>query len=210
MADLNEPKKETERIGLPPPAGAKPPTGNLRPPSSPAIAPRALPPKEEVAAGPRPSARPTARPSAPAASGAARPLNGPPPSISGKTSDPTLPPLGLIPPSPAPGALSPGPPGSSKPGLSSINRPLENRGLLPAGRRQETASVADSPMKVAVKPGRVQPGSVPLAPIIRAALPAVANSPAKGLGVLAPAQLCWALLGISVLTLLMQLWNYFS
>jgi len=63
---------------------------------------------------------------------------------------------------------------------------------------------------VAAKPGRVQPGSVPLAPIIRAALPEVANSPAKGLGVLAPAQLCWALLGISVLTLLMQLWNYLS
>ena len=65
-------------------------------------------------------------------------------------------------------------------------------------------------MKAAVKPGSVQPGSVPLAPIIRAASPAVANSPAKGLGALAPAQLCWALLGISVLTLLLQLWNYFS
>jgi hypothetical protein len=51
---------------------------------------------------------------------------------------------------------------------------------------------------------------VPRAPIIRAASPAVANSPAKGLGALGLAQLCWALLGISVLTLLLQLWNYFS
>jgi hypothetical protein len=118
--------------------------------------------------------------------------------------------MGLIPPSPAPGALSPDAPGSSKPGVSSINRPLENRGLLQTGSRQETASVADSPMRGAVKPGRVQPGSVPLVPIIRAALPAVANSPAAGLRAIAPAQLCWALLGISVLTLLMQLWNYFS
>jgi hypothetical protein len=65
-------------------------------------------------------------------------------------------------------------------------------------------------MKAALKPGSVQPCTVPLAPIIRAASPAVANSSAKGLGALAPAQLCWALLGISVLTLLLQLWNYFS
>ena len=35
MADLNEPKKETERIGLSAPAGAKPPTGSLRPPAPP-------------------------------------------------------------------------------------------------------------------------------------------------------------------------------
>jgi len=65
-------------------------------------------------------------------------------------------------------------------------------------------------MKAAVKPGSVQRGSVPLAPIIRAASPALANSPDKGLAALAPAQLCWALLGVSALTLLLQLWNYFS
>jgi hypothetical protein len=108
------------------------------------------------------------------------------------------------------GAAGSGASGSSKPGLSPINRPLENRDLLQAGPRQETARVADSPRKAAVKPGSVHPGSVPLASIIRAASPSVANSPAKGLGALAPAQLCWALLGISVLTLLVQLWNYFS
>jgi hypothetical protein len=209
MADLNEPKKETERIGLPAPAGAKPPTGGVRPPAPPSVAPRPLPPKEEVAAGPRPPARPTTHPSAPAASGATGPPNGPPPPTGAKASVPPPPPLGLIPPSPSPVALSPGASGSSKPGLSPINRPLENRDLLQAGPRQETARVADSPLK-AVKPGSVQRGSVPLAPIIRAASPVVANSPAKGLGALAPAQLCWALLGISVLTLLLQLWNYFS
>jgi hypothetical protein len=65
-------------------------------------------------------------------------------------------------------------------------------------------------MKAALKPGSVQPSSVPLAPIFRATSPAVANSPAKGLSALTPAQLCWALLGISVLTLLLQIWNYFS
>ena len=207
MADLNEPKKETERIGLPPLAGAKPTPASFTPPSPPSVAPRHLPPKEEVVAGPRP-VRPTVRPSAPAASGAARPPNGPPASTSVKALDPTPPPAGL-PPSPNPGALSPGAPGSSKPVLSSLNRPLENRGLFQT-EGQETGSGADSSTKVAAKPGRVRPSSVPSVPIIRAALPAVANSPVKGLRALAPAQLCWALLGISVLTLLMQLWNYFS
>jgi hypothetical protein len=202
MADLNEPKKETERIGLPAAAGAKPPTGSLRPPA----APRLPPPKEEVAAGP--PARPTTQPSAPAASGAARPPTGPPPPTSAKASIRPLPPLGPIPPSPSP-VVSPGAPGPSKPGLSPINRPLENRDLLHAGSRQESARGVDSPMKAAVKPGSVHPGSVPLVPIIRAASPTVANSPAKGLGALAPAQLCWALLGTSVLSLLLQLWNYF-
>ena len=89
MADLNEPKKETERIGLSPSAGAKPPTGSLRPPAPPSVAPRPLPSKEEVAAGPRPPAPPMTRPSAPAPSGAARPPNGPPPPTGAKASDPT-------------------------------------------------------------------------------------------------------------------------
>ena len=139
MADLNEPKKETERIGLPAPAGAKPPTGSLRPPPPPSVAPRPVPPKE-VAAGPRPPAPPMTRPPAPAPSGAARPPNGPPPPTGAKASDPPPPPLGLIPPSPSPAALSPGAPGSSKPGLSPINRPLENRDLLQAGPRQRDSS----------------------------------------------------------------------
>ena len=209
MADLNEPKKETERIGLSPSAGTKLPMSSSRPPPPRPVAPRPVP-SQEIAAGPRPPAPPMTRPPAPAPSGAARPPNGPPPPTGAKASDPPPPPSGQILPSPAPGALSPGGPGSSKPGFSPINRPLENRGLLQAVPRKEAASVPESLMKAALKPGSVQPGSVPLAPIIRAASPAVANSPAKGLGVLGPAQLCWALLGISVLTFLLQLWNYFS
>jgi hypothetical protein len=65
-------------------------------------------------------------------------------------------------------------------------------------------------MKAAVKLSNVQPASVPLASVKRTAPPVVANPPPKGLGESVPAQLCWALLGISVLTLFMQLWNYFS
>jgi hypothetical protein len=65
-------------------------------------------------------------------------------------------------------------------------------------------------MKAAVKLSNVQPARVPLASAIRTAPPVVANPPPKGLGESVPAQLCWALLGISALTLLIQLWNYFS
>ena len=208
MADLNEPKKETERIDLPTPAGAKLPTDSLRPPPPRPVAPRPVPSKE-IPGGRRLPSPSMTRPLASTPSGAARPPHGPPPPTGAKASDP--PPLGLIPPSPAPpGALSPDASGSSKPGLSPINRPLENPGLLRAGPRQETACVGDSPMKSALKPGNVQLGKVPLAPIIRTTSPAVANSPAKGLSSLSPAQLCWALLGISGLTFLLQLWNYFS
>jgi hypothetical protein len=101
-------------------------------------------------------------------------------------------------------------PERSKPVFPPINRPLENRDMVQAGVRKETARVADSPIKIAVKLSNVQPANVPLAPVIRAARPTVANSPAKGLAALAPAQLYWALLGISALSLLTQLWNYFS
>ena len=182
MADLNESKNETEPIGLPAPAGAKPPPGSLRPPAPPSAAPRPLPSREGVAAGPRPPGRPATQPSAAAASRAARPPTGPPRATGAKASAPNPPPLGPILPPPSPATLSSGASGSSKPGLLPIDRPPGNRDPLQVGPPQETARVADSPMKAAVKPGSVHPGSVPLAPIIRAASPAVANSPAKGLG----------------------------
>src|SRR5262245_15259312 len=89
-----------------------------------------------------------------------------------------------------PAPVAPGPPGLSKPGLPPINRPLENRELIQAGPWQKTGRV-DSPLKAATKLGGVQRSSAPLAPLIRAASPRVANSSAKGLGALAPAQLCW-------------------
>ena len=65
-------------------------------------------------------------------------------------------------------------------------------------------------MKATVKLG-VQPASVPSAPVIRTTPPsAVANPPPQVLVEAVPTQLCWALLGISALTLLIQLWTYFS
>jgi hypothetical protein len=65
-------------------------------------------------------------------------------------------------------------------------------------------------MKAAVTLSNVQAASLPLASAIRTAPRVVANPPSKGLGESVPAQLCWALIGISALSLLMQLWNYFS
>jgi hypothetical protein len=183
VGDLNEPKKETARVPLPPPAGAEPPATNLRSPPSVPVRP--------------PS--PIVRPPAPAPSGSVRPSDGPPP------------PAGLEPPvSPPHGARSPAASGPSGPVLPSINRPLESRGLVQADPRKERVPIADSLTRAAVKPSNVQPASVPLASAIRTASPVVANPPPKGQGESVPAQLCWALLGISALTLLMQLWNYFS
>jgi hypothetical protein len=78
------------------------------------------------------------------------------------------------------------------------------------GPRKDTARIADSPMKATVKLSSLQPASVPSAPVIRTAPPAVANPPPQGLAETVPTRLCWALLGISALTLLIQLWTYFA
>jgi hypothetical protein len=190
MADLNEPKKETEspRVDLPSPspgptAEAKLPVANLRPAPAPV-----RPPQPSVAPKPRPSQEAALGPRLPAS-----PLEG----LKRQ-------------PSPSPVAPATATPESANSGFPPINRPLENRGTVEARVRKETAGVAGSPVKAAVKLSDVQPAKVPLSPLIRTAPPAVANSPVKGLGALAPVQLCWALLSISALTLLVQLWNYFS
>ncbi len=197
MADLNEPKKETERIGLPAPAGAKPPTGSFaRRPRRPA-APRPLPSKDEVAAGPRPPARPRRGRPHQLRLDAARPPNGPPPPTGAKASVPPPPRLGLNTAVAVPRSAITRRAWTVETGLiadqrsARKSRPASSR---PAARDSSRCGFADESDGEA---GQRAAGSVPLAPIIRAASPAVANSPAKGLGALAPAQLCWALLGIS-------------
>lgn len=65
-------------------------------------------------------------------------------------------------------------------------------------------------MKATVKLS-AQPASVPSAAAIRTAPPAAVAHPApQGLVESVPTQLCWALLGVSALTLIIQLWTYFS
>jgi hypothetical protein len=76
--------------------------------------------------------------------------------------------------------------------------------------RKETARIVHSPTKPIEKLSGVQPARAQSAPFIRPAPPQVANPPSRGLVESVPTQLCWALLGISALTLLIQLWTYFS
>lgn len=222
-------EKEAPRINLPnqppgvpeSPAGVKPSSGApLRPPLS--VAPRPLPPPEGSASV-RPPGPPSPRPAA-APPGGVRP----PPLIGTKA--PAPPPGGLASVSPPsggprppvpPGAKSPLPPApvggkfplppAPKPPFPAGGKPPENRGVAQTGQRNETGRIADTPMKAAVKLG-VQPGTVPTVPVIWTAslADAVANPPAQGLVESVPRKLCWALLSVSTLTLLIQIWTYFS
>lgn len=65
-------------------------------------------------------------------------------------------------------------------------------------------------MKATSRLGIAQPVYTPPAGAIRTSPPAVANPPGPGLVESVPMQLYWALLGLSALTLLIQLWTYFS
>jgi hypothetical protein len=208
MADLNEPKKETVRISLPPqstppsplagekepariilpnrpparPAASDPATADLRPPASAPV----RPPSPGVAPKPMPSSSGAPSPQSPTL-----PLARPPASL---PSAGLKLPLTSAPPNPFP----------------TINSPVENRGAAPAGLRKETARTADSPMKATVKLGSLQPAGVTSGPVLRTGPTAVANPPPQGLVESIPAQLCWALLAVSALTLIIQLWTYFS
>ena len=65
-------------------------------------------------------------------------------------------------------------------------------------------------MKATVKLGTIQPTPVPPVGVVRTAPVAVATPPPVGLVESVPAAFCWALVGVSALTLLIQLWTYFS
>ena len=65
-------------------------------------------------------------------------------------------------------------------------------------------------MKATVKLSNVQPPIAPPASIIRTAPGTVANPPPPALLDAVPTQFCWALLGVSALLLLIQIWIYFS
>jgi hypothetical protein len=80
-----------------------------------------------------------------------------------------------------------------------------NRGPL-IDLRKETARIGatlHSPIKATVRLTPIQPPSAPPPT-------AVANQPAPGLLESVPMPFCWALLGVSTVTLLIQLWTYFS
>ncbi len=227
MADLNEPKKETVRITLPPessrppaavledgkprinlpnrfpglPGAGKPSASSLRPPSAGPVRP---PPPSAVAPKPlpsnsglRPPAPPMARPPAPTP-GAVRPA---------RSSMPT----------PAQSPLTSGTKMPEVPSLTKTPPPgrplpaspakLENHSATLSGPRKETARIADSSMKATVRLSSVQPLLSP--PDLRHP-PVVANSQPARLVDSVPTSLCWGLLAASTLALLTQLWTYLS
>jgi hypothetical protein len=191
MADLNEPKKETVRISLPPQSTS--PALPVEKESARIILPNRPPARTVEADTPTTDLRPPSpapvRPPSPLARPPASPSSG-----------------GLRAPVP-PAPVAPAPP---KPVFPPISSPVANRDVTQTGFRKETARVTDSPMKATVKLGSVQPAGGAPGPILRTGLPAVANPPPRGLIESVPTQLCWALLAVSAFTLLIQLWTYFS
>ena len=254
MADLNEPKKETVRITLPPrppqrptvpvekeaarinlpkppsaasPTGARPPAPlfrptsplPVRPPPPPSVAPKPIPPADAIAA-PKPPASPPAPSSSPSPPSSPPPLTSPaapaPPGVIKPPGAAPLPPAGLkpstLPRSPGAPARSPLTSAAFKPGLMPAKPERENP-PTPGGPRKDTARIAltpEPPMKATVKLSGPQPSNGPPISVIRTAPPALVKPPASSLGETIPTQFCWALLAISALALLVQLWIYFS
>ncbi|MGI8432587.1 MAG: hypothetical protein ACR2MW_09915 [Chthoniobacterales bacterium] len=92
-------------------------------------------------------------------------------------------------------------------------RPTVGDRTAAASPRKETARIGatpDSPMKATVRLGTTQPLNIPPVGAIRTMPAPVAPVPPVALVESVPATFCWALLGVSALILLIQLWTYFS
>jgi len=203
MSNQNEPKKETVRITpLPPPTGTPakkaetketvrinlpsrpPPLGSREPASGGEVE---MPPPPVLARPPgatstdSPAFRPP--PSPPAIPSAAPPLPAVPSAVRSPASSPvsaTPPFLDIEPASPA-------------------NVP-----------QQETARVPTRKMTRTVRMAKTQPlMAMPLS-AAQAAPVKVADSPPEAIIDSIPTPFCWALLGVSAVTFLIQLWTYFS
>jgi hypothetical protein len=197
----------TKPVAPPPvrPPMPAPPNSLVRPPSTPP-----LPTAEVKPAAPplRPSPMPPVRPPVAPVSGV-RPATPTPSGVIPPPNAEPLPPTGLRPPPPAPAA---------RPATTKLNIPPstieKSNGPAPTGPRKETARIAvmpEKPMKATVRLGSIAPSTIPAAGISRPAAPVPVAVPAPaGLVESVPTSLCWALLGISALTLLIQLWTYFS
>ena len=205
MADPKEPKKETVRITLPPlPPNQPPATGggdrgdtariNLptRPPSNDAAPrPPAAPPPGSTTPGspapPRPPLAQTPLPPAPAKRVEPPPFSrpAPPPPPSGGS---------------APGAVA-SPPSAPK-ALTPIAPALATAPPLP-GPKKETARIAAVEMK------KTQPIITMPATASQNAPLTVAPTTTESIGHEIPMAFCWALLGVSAVILIIQIWNYF-
>jgi hypothetical protein len=216
MADPKEPKKETVRITLPPlPENQPPATGgggrdtariNLptRPPSNdPAPRPPAAPPPGSTTPGPpappRPPLAQTPLPPAPAKRVEPPPFSrpAPPPPASG---------------GPAFGTVA-SPPSSTPKAPTPVAPALATAPPLP-GPKKETARIAvfGAPQAKAapsVEMKKTQPIITMPATASQNAPLTVAPTTTESIGDEIPMAFCWALLGVSAVILIIQIWNYF-
>ncbi len=234
MADLNEPKKETVRItppsrdpdlpaaspeketvrinlpNRPPPAAGLP--GNHSQPASSAPV-RPLPPPTAVAPKPvpPPGGTPAKRPLAPPLARSPAPVR-PPSSTVSSSAHKTAP---FTSAADATSIAQPTGPSVNGPAAPPLPVSRGSSSLPTPGARKETARIgatSETPMKSTVKLTPIAPAPLPSnAGGVRTTAPAkVANPGSAGLFASVPTRLCWALLGISALILLIQLWIYFS
>ena len=214
MADQREPKKETVRISLPPPPGTKPPGAERR--ETVRINLPARPPSQ----GPfRPSTETSNRATPPAMSGpstSSDAMTAKPPAA-----PPVRPPPASVAPTPKPPPNLPPPPSVFRPpsGPAAAAAAVEPAPTQPETHpRKETARISILPDPVPATPAaptvnmaKTQPlirapqGERPLAPVDVSSVPA-ARSAIDAI----PLPILWALLGVSALTFLIQLWNYLT
>ena len=223
MTESRNPQNETARI--------TPPHLARRPAPPPAVAPKQVPPTRGTESK-RPPAPPMARspdplrretvpaPAAPEGHLTAAPVppaKSPPgvssaksPPLNASSSLPGLPVRGSSNSSvhTEPGLLSPvsnQPPPKSPVALSAVSP----RSIPGNGPRRETGQIApaDPPIKRAGRLNPVQsaPADIPIIPPASVAKPL-----SPGLVESVPMPFCWALLGVSALVLIIQLWTYFS
>jgi hypothetical protein len=216
MADQREPKKETVRISLPPPPGSRPPGAERR--ETVRINLPARPPSQ----GPfRPSTELTNRPTPPSISASPTPDSG--------TDEPAVRPPLRPPTVPATTAAKPPPPNLPPP-PSVFRPPSAGPGTAAAAAvepaptqpethpRKETARISILPDPLPAVTAAPTVNMTKTQPLIRAphddrplAPVNVSGIPAAGSSIDAiPMPILWALLGISAVAFLIQLWNYFT
>lgn len=220
MPEANEPKKETVRITLPPRPPANPVGGatsardtvriNLpaRPPQNGAAAPgvpstkRLVPPPPQTSAS-APSERPPI---------AKRPL--PPPSANPVRPPTYVPPVAPIAAQPRRAVLPPTTAASSSSTQAAVSAaPHPAAVSMPKKETARISILPDPPRQVAptVKMTKTQPlvRTLPATVSQPAPINVAPAAPVSTLDAI-PMQLCWAVFGISAVTLLIELWNYFG
>lgn len=203
MADPNEPKKETVRITLPS-TGQSGDTVRInlppRPPApsettlardTPSVTPPLLSASDTPPVAPRPVRPPPSPTSAPLPPPRKPP---PPPTIGGNLLSEPIPPSSPTAAEIYPGAVSPDGAGPKK--------ETARISLMPAAipARADAVNMKKTQPLMTGPPRSIPPPALPV--IVH---PAEVDAPTNPISL----ALCWALLGVSALTFLIQIWNYF-